>query len=1282
MTDPRWTLWVFAGPSISAGASATSGQPLALAGLLPTGADVTIVAETVGAPTLLQELTDEWPAQRLAAGPGQRLAIVQGSRAERDLGRFVAWAEKHTPDDSRRALIVLGDVLQAVGAAPLAQVPGGYRPSYPSQIKLKKIRATGTIIEDYVQQGAGLDQYLLTGATSSVTVQTILGDLLANDILWFLDAAGGPATGFNADGYKKTATNYLVIGQRAWTTIVDDTTAGCIILTAADPPPTRGLDDLGLAAVDLAARRVDVLAQALGKRHLDLLVSDDGELAQLGGMRRLAAQATVLLTSQHSRLTPGQPLVALLAALAADPGLAPEALAAAAIAGVGPATPSVAAAPADQLVALRGASAVRLIAGLDELAREVLDADEDTSARRCLAEVCREGGDLGRLTARLARIDADRARTLSVDAAATLVARTAVTDTTTLGIRLDGPGLQLGISSPWTRLLDVLGGAEKPELARLALSDLQAMHDRRTASAAPIAAATPLRMLEYRPVVGADFSATHHFDGFLSDALTSGAPARHLVLIVRGPRAPARPASVAVGPGESLSTVALARSVKEALARHGRGPLAALVLDDPELLGLEIAYELRDVAHVLLTGAAGSPAPTLRQLEDRLREAIVRRCERDAARLPAVVDAPSAARVHPWRRDVARRLAAQLVAPDSDGDGELDEQDRDDDDDGVPDTRDKDDDGDGVPDAQEERGVVALQGIDMRHIEALCRRLDRLCRLMFDGLGEPSVLAAVHAGATAPSLLEFINRAQMQGLHSSDTTIARDLNAALGDVYNWISGTSDSIREAGAPFWIDPRFAQDRSPGGHAARLRLTLAANQPRDYRELSFHQNVRLHALLAAGRLLDGPAAQRLWSLISLGLDYAPDSERGRQLARLLGEPSAVHYFANLGAPPLLRLDLERDPTGSGYELRLSSSESTAVLVRQRSVVDLAAIDRSLAGLGYVLSRGAAASDGWRYLEAIGAGLAEDIVHNLRTAIERERAALLASGRSREAHLALALPRELMRYPWELMRLPSEVPGQPGELLAERFALGRQMWVERELRRVRRDGNVRVLLIGDPPSSAPGLPGARAEVLAIQALCQSLGQELGAGFTFECHASVGEVMTRTVLRKLIRDGAYDVVHFAGHGTYDSQQPERSGWQLSDGLLTVTELRNTLAWSESPPWLIYANACSAGMTSDRAPGHYDGEVHGMADACVRVGVSAYLAPLWKIHDESARLLATEFYRRLLLERATIGVALHGARALVRKTWETARGDAGLGDISWVGMVLFGNPGARLNDEA
>ncbi|MCA9712026.1 MAG: hypothetical protein KDK70_39690, partial [Myxococcales bacterium] len=586
-------------------------------------------------------------------------------------------------------------------------------------------------------------------------------------------------------------------------------------------------------------------------------------------------------------------------------------------------------------------------------------------------------------------------------------------------------------------------------------------------------------------------------EAFLSRALDRCNSSRHVGLIVRGATTPARPASLALHGlgGEQLPITTLAQCLREALRTRGREPLAMIAFDDPGLLGLEIAYELRDVTHVLITSVdAATPVP--REAFDRLSADVAERCEAEAAdELSRPAGGSTAPLVPRWRRSVAKRLADELSARvNTDG--------------------------------------LALVGIDLRYIEALCRRFDRVCQLMLDSLGEGVVLAALEAGFEERSLIRLINHAQMGGIvpfcgRHGWTPAASTLLQAMGAVYNWIRWPGQAVEQGGAPLWIG-QPPRDQDPRVHASYLRINTAAKQPGDYRGLSFHLDVRLHALLAAWRLVRESNTPQLWGLVSLGLAYAPISTRSAQLERLASDPLAAHYFTAFGPPPLLRLDIEQDAGRHGYELRLGSNESAAVLVRQHSVVDLAIIDRSLEGLQYILSRGGASREGWSYLESLGASLAEDVIHDLHEQIERERIAMLATGRGHDAHLALALPRELMRYPWELMLLPSTAPSMPRELLAERFALGRQMWSDRALRRIRRDDPIRVLIVGDPRTpSGQELPGARTEAEEVTALCQTMVGELAGELDFdrERDAFIGTTVTRAALRRLVREGRYDVL-------------------------------------------------------------------------------------------------------------------------------------------------------------
>jgi hypothetical protein len=158
----RWTLWVFAGPGALSGlyergdglglAEPVVGQHVPIAETLqralggkPLPAGVRIIIETIGEPTLLQKLTREWPTRRMIIQPGRTVAdaVANSVPGQRDLEGFIRWAMDNTPPGSQRALVLLGDVLRAIGdEPPEAANLGPYRPGYPKKVTI--VKSSGT----------------------------------------------------------------------------------------------------------------------------------------------------------------------------------------------------------------------------------------------------------------------------------------------------------------------------------------------------------------------------------------------------------------------------------------------------------------------------------------------------------------------------------------------------------------------------------------------------------------------------------------------------------------------------------------------------------------------------------------------------------------------------------------------------------------------------------------------------------------------------------------------------------------------------------------------------------------------------------------------------------------------------------------------------------------------------------------------------------------------------------------------------------------------------------
>ena len=461
-------------------------------------------------------------------------------------------------------------------------------------------------------------------------------------------------------------------------------------------------------------------------------------------------------------------------------------------------------------------------------------------------------------------------------------------------------------------------------------------------------------------------------------------------------------------------------------------------------------------------------------------------------------------------------------------------------------------------------------------------------------------------------------------------------------------------------------------------------------NYLKLEFSRKVHWAALLGATNLI-ARDHRALWRVVSSMLGSADARGREDLIERLVGQTSVgLSYrgqFRSLTPSPLVTLSLEPLPDGKTwdekvlsdrYRLRLESFRRDATLKENITRVNPNTIECALSGLEGLLRKRWVDSEDLERIESFGRTLGEDIIQDLEISLAGEAAA----SADRDLHLLLQIPQRLMKYPWELMH-------DGHAWLSERYALGRQVFMEQSAVRWsagRRSGGVRVLIVGDPILQGSKhfrqLPGARDEAEHVASLFERLQEQVGVALEFDRRrdAHIHQVFTRDDCRRLLRGGSYDIIHFAGHAFYDQDEPLRSGWVLSDGPLWAQEIRNTLMRS-TPPWLVYANACEAAMDEPRPLAKYQGDVHGLASAFVNKGVGAYIAPLWPIDDGMAMKLAADFYTLLGLDRLTVGEALchakRRAKAAVlgngdaRDSLITVPADMGL---SWASLVLYGDP--------
>jgi hypothetical protein len=284
----------------------------------------------------------------------------------------------------------------------------------------------------------------------------------------------------------------------------------------------------------------------------------------------------------------------------------------------------------------------------------------------------------------------------------------------------------------------------------------------------------------------------------------------------------------------------------------------------------------------------------------------------------------------------------------------------------------------------------------------------------------------------------------------------------------------------------------------------------------------------------------------------------------------------------------------------------------------------------------------------------------------------------------LALILDEASARYPWELMQDTRAGSGQP---IAVRAGLIRSLTVKTFRERPQAVLGNHALVVGDPPSDLPPLPGAREEA---QAVADLLGRK-GVSVT-----SLIQPAPRTLVSHLFaRD--YRIMHFAAHGLHDheivvresagpDQQPVKqrvSGMVIGHGyvLLTPVEVQKV----RSVPELVFINCCHLGRTDVVPPSDAARDAalieaeqqrrrHGLAANLaaefIRMGVRVVVAAGWAVDDNAAVTFATTFYDGMLKGRP-FGEAVRHARQEVY--------DQHPGVNTWGAYQCYGDPGYTLS---
>lgn len=286
-------------------------------------------------------------------------------------------------------------------------------------------------------------------------------------------------------------------------------------------------------------------------------------------------------------------------------------------------------------------------------------------------------------------------------------------------------------------------------------------------------------------------------------------------------------------------------------------------------------------------------------------------------------------------------------------------------------------------------------------------------------------------------------------------------------------------------------------------------------------------------------------------------------------------------------------------------------------------------------------------------------DVARSLYLALERFQGQTQKKGESSLLRLRLVLDpsipavAEVAALPWELLRDPDR------GFLARSLSVSVVRFVAAAGRRATLRSSylpLRVLLAAANPRDTATLDLDREQ--------RGIQEALGRLPARRVQVEVAEARDPLQLFHHLRRGGFHVLHFLGHGDFDSytgegcllfggpDEPARpvSGASLAAALEDLADLR-----------LVVLNACDTGRSEPR--GELD-PTSGVAHALVNGGIPAVVAMRFPISDRAAIAFGTTLYEGLADNTPIDWAVAHGRRA-IRLQQESCDG------IEWAAPALF-----------
>jgi CHAT domain-containing protein len=250
---------------------------------------------------------------------------------------------------------------------------------------------------------------------------------------------------------------------------------------------------------------------------------------------------------------------------------------------------------------------------------------------------------------------------------------------------------------------------------------------------------------------------------------------------------------------------------------------------------------------------------------------------------------------------------------------------------------------------------------------------------------------------------------------------------------------------------------------------------------------------------------------------------------------------------------------------------------------------------------------------------------------------------------YLDLKLDDHLVQIPWELLYI--------GDFfLCERFCIGRRVETRQSLVKYQKRPltyPLNMWIIAPPEKDLINTE----EGLTV---FKNINSTIGDKPFFDADLDVD--VTADQIKEKIR--MYDILHFAGHGIFNSKNPGLSGWKLAGENLIASDIHQ-MAGGKALPFIVFSNACQSARTDEwNNDSTKNNSSFGLANAFMFSGVRHYIGTFGDIPDDMSRQIAMEFYKNLASGK-TIGQSLRDARIKLMKESK---------NLCWANYIMYGDP--------